>query len=230
MQVWKLALRRAFVLTAGALFVLGLSLTQVEAATIVSPVGVTASNSFPSAEFGTAANLINHGGLFTNFTSGVTDFDSYMAGNPQHTIISNGAEWFTDFNQPGAILTFDLGSVMTIDRVALWTDEFWGAGNVAVALSVDNVTYSGVGGFAPTDWPTNVNSYGADVFGFGASAARYVQLTLSNCPQPLSNAGGGCGLGEFAVSQTTSAVPEPMTIALLSSGLAGVVASRRRRR
>jgi len=199
------------------------------AAAIISPVAASASNSYPDATFGTVANLINQGGLLTNFVSGVTDFDTYIGGNPQHTVVSNGAEWFTDFGQTGATLTFDLGSVVTIDRVATWVDEFWGAGSIAVSLSLDGISYSGVGSFAPTDWATNVSSYGADVFAFGASSARYVQLALSACPQPLSASGGGCGMGEVAFATAAAAVPEPGTLALLGLGLAGLAATRRRK-
>jgi hypothetical protein len=199
------------------------------AAVIVSPVSATATNSFPDPQFGTVANLINHGGLLTNFVSGATDFDSYIGGNPQHTIISLGAEWFTDFGVTSASLTFDLGVVMTIDRVATWVDEFWGAGTIAVSLSLDGVTFSGVGSFAPTDWPTNVNSYGVDVFSFSSASTRYVRLDLSNCPQPNSEPGGGCGMGEVAVSAVTPAVvSEPEILALLGLALAGFAAVRRR--
>jgi hypothetical protein len=208
-----------------------IAVQPASAAVIVSPIAVTATNSFPDSTFGTPENLINHGGLFTDFVSGVTDFDAYIAGNPQHTVISAGAEWFTNFGDTGATLTFDLGAVMTIDRVATWVDEFWGAGTITVSLSLDGSVFSGVGSFAPTDWPTTVSSYGADVFSFGAASTRYVRLVLSDCPQPLSSAGGGCGMGEVAVATAeTTAVPEPGMLGLLSLGLVGLFVSRRRKR
>jgi hypothetical protein len=98
-----------------------------------------------------------------------------------------------------------------------------------VSLSLDGVTFSGVGSFAPTDWPTNVNSYGVDVFSFSSASTRYVRLDLSNCPQPNSEPGGGCGMGEVAVSAVTPAVvSEPEILALLGLALAGFAAVRRR--
>lgn len=198
------------------------------AGAILSATSVTASNSFPDAVFGNPNNLINQGGLATGYVSGVTDFDTYIAGDPRHTVISEGAEWFTNSGVPSASLTFDLGSLMYIDGLATWVDEFWGAGFIGVSASTDGIGYVGLGIFAPTDWATNVTSYGADVFSFGSTAARYVQLSLSNCPQPNSVAGGGCGLGEVAFRAGAAPVPEPGTLGLLGAAIMLVGLMKRR--
>ena len=198
-----------------------------EAGVIVSPVSATASNTFPDVYF-QPVNLINHNGLVTDFFSGISDFDSYIAGDPQHLNYSKLSEWFTEEGQSGAILTFDMGSVMLLDQLALWNEVSWGVGAVSVALSSDGAAYTGAGSFSPTDWPSYFATYGADLFAFTATPARFVQLTLSGCPQ--GPGAGGCALGEVAFRQAALSVPEPFTLALFGAGLAGAAVIRRRRR
>ena len=202
-----------------------------KAGAIVSPVFATASNTFPDVYF-QAVNLINHNGLVTDFFSGISDFDSYIAGDPQHLNYSKLSEWFTEEGQSGAVLTFDMGSVMLLDRLALWNEVSWGVGDVSVALSTDGIAFSDVGGFSPTDWPSYFATYGADIFAFTAAPARFVQLTVSGCPQRMESLAptGGCALGEVAFREAVSAAPEPFTLALFGAGLAGMTLMRRRRR
>jgi len=201
-----------------------------KAGAIVGPISVTASSTFPDVYF-RPPNLINHGGLLTDYFSGISDFDLYMAGDPQHSTIAKFSEWFSEEGQTGAVLTFDMGSVMLLDRLALWNEESLGAGLVSVALSADGTAYTGMGSFSPTDWPSYLPSYGADIFAFAATPAQFIQLTLSGCPRPdaFPGSGRGCGLGEVAFREAVAAVPEPFTMAVFSAGLAGMILIRRRR-
>jgi hypothetical protein len=207
-----------------------LPVAAAKAGAIVSPVSVIASSADPSPYF-TAPNLINHSGLLTDYFSGISDFDLYIAGDPQHAENGKFAEWFSEQGQTGAVLTFDMGSVMLLDRLALWNEEALGAGLVSVALSADGTAYAAMGSFSPTDWPFYFPSYGADIFAFSATPAQFIQLTLSGCPQPdaFPGIGDGCGLGEVAFRQAVSAVPEPFTLAVFGFGLAGMSLMRRRR-
>lgn len=197
---------------------------SAHAGVIVSPTAITASTTFPGYDVN---NLINQSGLTAGFVSGVSDFDTYMAGNPGHSWALEG-EWFTTFDQPGAVLNMDLGAVFKVLRLALWTDEYWGAGKVTIATSLDGVTYGDVGEGLPTDWATGPQDYPADVFALAPSTARYVRLTLSDCPQPKSASGGGCGLGEIAFE--AGGVPEPATWAMMIAGFGVLGAAARRRR
>ncbi|EDX75268.1 hypothetical protein MC7420_2272 [Coleofasciculus chthonoplastes PCC 7420] len=55
--------------------------------------------------------------MSTPYTSGVTDFDTYVSGNPTHSFISN--TWISGSSGPGSI-TFDLGNVFDLDGMAMW--------------------------------------------------------------------------------------------------------------
>lgn len=202
--------------------------TAAQAGVIVSPTAITADSTFPGYDVN---NLINQSGLTAGFVSGVTDFDAYIAGDPGHSWLLEG-EWFTEFDKTGAVLNLDLGALFNVETLALWTDEFWGAGTVAVATSADNVTFTTIAsGLLPTDHPLGPQDYLADVFGLASSPARYVRLTLGDCPQPVSAAGGGCGLGEIAFEvSAVGVVPEPATWGLMIGGFGAVGAMVRRRR
>ena len=195
---------------------------SAHAAVIVSPTAITADTTFPGYDVN---DLINQSGLTAGFVSGVTDFDTYMAGAPGHSWALEG-EWFSTFNQPGAVLEMDLGAVFRLLSLALWTDEYWGAGKVTIATSArrDQLRRRGPGlPHRLGDGPSRTTR--RDVFALAPSTARYVRLTLSDCPQPLSAPDGGCGLGEIAFE--AGGVPEPATWAMMIMGFGLLVRALR---
>lgn len=178
---------------------------------ILSPVSATASSEFSS---GYSINYtIDQSGLSTGFNSGVDDFDDYLALNPTHTLIALGNEWFTPDGVTNATVTYDLGNLFNINRLALWNEETSGIGSFDISVSTDNINYFNVASsLNPFDNP--LADYPAEVFSFGASNARYVRFDISDCPQP--NPGGfiGCGIGEVAFGTVgTTEVPEPASTA-----------------
>lgn len=57
---------------------------------IIAPVSATIDAGGPG--FGSINDTLNQAGLAPGYTSGVTNFDAYIAGNPTHTNIFNGFE------------------------------------------------------------------------------------------------------------------------------------------
>lgn len=165
---------------------------------IVSPVAATIEIGGPGS--GDIADTLNHHGLLpgNDYTSGVTDFTTYIGTNPQHTWVFLGNEWFSEFGTTAAQVTYDLGSIMVIDALALWNEDDAGIGTLDLLSSSDNISFvSLASGLKPTDWPYRTN-YGPDVFSFAPTSLRYVRFVMSDCPQPNGSGYIACAIGEVA--------------------------------
>jgi hypothetical protein len=186
---------------------------------IIGPVAATINSGGPG--FGSIADTYNENGLFTKYTSGVTNFDAYIAGNPIHTDIFAGNEWFSNSGTTSASVTYDLGSIKKINALALWNEESSGIGQLA--LGGDG---GAIGVYTPFDNP--LANYSAQVFTFTTVTTRFVTFGLSGCPQPNPGNFPACAIGEVAF-RTAAAVPEPSSWALLVVGF-GLVGTTLRRR
>jgi len=219
---WRLLAAAATVLLAGG---------QAEAQTIRSPTAV-ASNTGGEVGGASILNTINHSGLSTGFTNGVTNFDTYIAGNPTHTPLFFGNEWFTPTGVNAATIVYDMGALFSIDRLALWNEEFAGIASMGVALSADGVAFTSAGLFAPANSPTGA-SYPAQVFSLTQTNARFVRLQVTG-PQIPNDGYNGISMGEIAFRTFAPAavdpIPEPISAALLIPGLAAFGLIKRRKR
>jgi hypothetical protein len=214
-------------LVASGLITVGIGLSSAaHAGAIFSATSAAINAGGPG--FGTLAETFNQNGLLTGYTAGVTDFDTYIAGNPIHSLVFANNEWFSNQGSTSASVTYDLGSSRTFDALALWNEDFAGIGALALSTSSDGVTFAPlVAGLLPADNTNNVD-YGADVFSFGPVSAQYVRFDMTNCPQQPAGF-DSCAIGEVAFRATTvNGVPEPGILMLTSLALFGLVLARRR--
>ena len=206
-----------------------LGLSAPANAAIIGAVGATIDVGGPG--FGSISDTFDQSGLRANYVSGVTDFDTFVA-NTKHDWVFAGNEWFSNLNTTSARVTYDLGSIRTIDKMALWNDEAAGMGKLDLLVSNDGVTFSNLLlGLVPTDNFAQAD-YAADVFGFGATSFRYISMAMSECPQVLRDEGPAfpsCAIGEVAFNEV-GVIPVPASLPLIFSGLLLLGGVRRLRR
>jgi len=177
--------------------------------------------------FGTLTQTINQSGLSAFYTANVTNFDSYIASNPMHARFL-GNEWFSNSGITAATVTYDFGSVRSLDRFALWNEDASGIGLLNILGSLDGITFSSIlAGLTPPD-NLLAADYPATVYSFATSSARYFRMEMSRCPQRMGSF-PACAIGEVAF-RSADVVPEPSTYALLATGIVSLALFARRRR
>lgn len=196
---------------------------------IIAPASATIDVSGPG--FGSIGNTFDQSGLSTKYTPGVTNFDAYIASNPTHTVSFGGFEWFSNQGSTSAQVTYDFGSILGIDRLALWNEEASGIGLLNLLSSSDGTTFTSLGLFIPQDNPGNA-AYPAQVFSFAPTLTRFVQFQMSGCPQANPAGFPACAIGEvaFRSAAVAAAAPEPATWAMMLLGFGVVGGALRRRR
>lgn len=213
---------RAVLLTAG-FSVFGLANQAAAIPVILSPTTGVIDIGGPG--FGSLDDTRDQSGLSAGFTSGVTGFDAYLAGNPTHTSIFSGFEWFSNVGTTSARVTYGLGSLYSVSALALWNEESSGIGLLNLSFSTDGVTFVPFFAAAPFDNP--LADYPAERFNFAPINATHIRFDMSGCPQPNPGSFRACAIGEVAFRVEPANVPEPGLIALVGLGLAGVVRRRR---
>ena len=165
-------------------------------------------------------DIINQSGLSATYASGLTDFNTFTSTTTTPGLRSAG---FTGIRSTGPQqFTFDLGTVVTIDAIAIWNTNSVGAIN-NFSLFSDSDSNFGNGTsqllLGPTELLVFNDPVPAQVFGFSTTSTRFIHINGLNSLDPPDF----YGLSEVAFSQVPSAVPEPRSLILLIIGLAGVI-------
>ncbi len=181
--------------------------TMAQAGTIVQPTGVSTSMGSLSAGFD-IGNTINQSGLSQTYTSGVDDFDTYVGLNPTHSG-SSGFRWASLLDNTTGTITFDLGSILTTTRLALWNAFNSAQGITAFEVFSDNDGDFGNGGTTSlgsfTGTPTG-DPNAAQVFDFTDATTQFIHFDVT--------ANGGASfttLGEVAFEEEEGTPPPPTT-------------------
>ncbi len=187
--------------------------TMAQAGTIVQPTGVSTSMGSFSASFD-IGNTIDQSGLSQTYTSGVDDFDTYVGLNPTHSG-SSGFRWSSIRGNNTGTITFDLGSILTTTRLALWNAFVPTQGITAFEVFSDNDGDFGNGGTTSlgsfTGTPTG-DPNAAQVFDFTDATTQFIHFDVT--------ANGGDSvfttLGDVAFEQeqgdSPTTTPEPSSL------------------
>lgn len=187
---------------------------------VITPVGVTASNTFPFWGEYNAENLIDGSGL---------------SGGKHDANYTN--MWMTDLGVDSATLTFDLGGAYQLSSLDVWNYNFGTEGYAStldraakaftVSLSTDGVNFTQV--LAGQFSRGTGQALGAETFGL-SGLGRYVQIGLSGNHQQDPATYGYSPVGLSEVRFAGSAVPEPATWAMMIAGFGLVGGALRSRR
>ena len=170
-------------------------------------------------------NIIDQSGLSDVYTSGVTDFDTYVATDPTHTGNIVNSHWFSSNGTLTGNIDFDLGSSLTVSRIALWFRA--GAQN---APAITNFTL-----FADDEntftAATNLGSFtnaaftdlSVQVYDFTDTQAQFIRMQITANNGNIFNTAHG----EVAFD-TVSAVPVPAAVWLMGSALVGLLGFRKK--
>ncbi|WP_334061815.1 PEP-CTERM sorting domain-containing protein [Alteromonas genovensis] len=200
-----------------------LSTSSAQASVILSPISVV-SNTLGNFDGNiTAENLINQTGLSLNFTSGLTDFSTYIASNPTHadSSTSPGPGWASINNDVlSGTLVFDLGATYALNKFVLWGDvdtQTVGLFSLDISDDISFGAFSTLGGGTGTVSTTGT----ADIFTLSTFSGRYVRWNI------FGNLGASnlVQAGEIAFEANAvieNEVPEPATLGIFGLALLAI--------
>ena len=202
-----------------------MSSSPAEAGTIVGGSISSSQGSFTSPCC-ILDNMVNQSGLSSNYVSGVTDFDGFVASATHNSVGSGFNAGFANGGGLPLQFTFDLGQVLSIDRIAFWaTDYFASVRSFELFSDTDEDFSNGLssllGTFNPLANGSSITP--AQIFSFTPTSSQYfhVNVLAPNASFP--------GIGEVAFrSVGAEEVPTPALLpGLIGMGVAAFSKKRK---
>ena len=202
--------------TLAALFLPTLSFASV----ITSAVSVQSTHGGLSSYFA-LDNIINQSSLSSSYISGVTDF---AVGSSATSGLLSGSG-FDAVESYGPIqFSFDLGTSLTIDALAIWNTNSVGAISQIEIWSDNDMDWSNGATSMLVGSSALTTSSSSDIFSFSAIDSQFFHINALSSLAPPDY----YGLNEVAFSEVVN-VPEPSILFLMGAGLAGLGFARRRK-
>jgi hypothetical protein len=159
------------------------STAGLDAASMVSPAAVLATDLGEYSPDNSVENMINQSGLDKPFTSGASDFDEYFTtGAPAFAQANFLNNWQSevDFSLPlTGFVDFDLGAVWSIDRIAIWNISLNDIKILVSDTSVDSLVE--VASFSLPNHLFFPFSYSHDLLDLGATHdVRYLRIEIDS--------------------------------------------------
>jgi len=178
----KTTLSAALILAAGS--IAGVATAQVDGSIIQPQAASTSYNAATTP--GQPENTIDQSGLSATYTSGTTDFDSFVPAIAHNNVStdlllcnSNGQNSPNGIVDLGGTITLDLGSALAVDALAMWSTIFSGEAINMFDLYADtdndftNGTTALLGSFSPAATDTGQS------FVFPLVTTRFVHIVVT---------------------------------------------------
>ena len=211
-----------------ALLILSTGLAA-DAGLVLAPSSVVANNMGNTSQLDRAYNQAH---LSHTYTSGTTDFDTYIAQGVTHDSVPGSSRWRSSNNTTTGNIDFDLGARYRIEQLVMWDGGFLNLEDVnSLTLLISDVSNFSS---STTLGTINLGNPGVlvldtarthQLFDLTDASGRYVRFQIN------SNQGATrSSLAEFAFDAV--AVPEPSSLAQvgLMMCLACLCSQRRRQR
>jgi len=205
-------------------------LTSIGIATHSSAGVILSAESVSQNTLGTFSSIpansidfVSDGSGVPAFLSGITNFQTYMSGNPTHSLFIFSNAWASAEQTTVGFIDFFLGDIYSIEQLALWNqaDESQDINSFTVFTSVDSSFSSAIN----VGSLNAVESMTGQVFDLSDSVGSYVRLQInSNHGSNLTTT-----LGEIAFDVNPASIPTPATVVLVFMGVATLGWLRRRK-